>query len=367
MIKHAKIWGNGQSLLHRIVDFELSEKWAARLQLIFFSLILGLICINEFWVEGLNVFEWDVLLISGLAMLIIGIWLSMGMPTRMENMLDRLVNRGVLQATPEKLAESKRCLKLRANVWAFRSGLIVAIAILIAFLVAYWPSFSFFVILETIMEVIGGWIAGRYLGRMASYGKLKFLLEEKKASLEVKPGHPDGAAGLKPIGHFYFFQAMVLSIPALFLAVWWLIIPFWVNGLYMRWRAPYLGLLPIAIIFEILAFLVPIWFFHREMQNQKKVLLKNADALSRGIVEIQAQLAESKADEQRDLLEKQLSRMIERYWSIEQMPTWPLDPKTRRSFTLSNLSLLIPLISDFIAGTSTWQDIVKSIGDIIES
>lgn len=365
MTKYAKIWKNWQSLVPLIVNFEFPGKWPGRLQLIFFSLILVLICVNEFWVEGLNLFEWDVLLISGLVMLIIGIWLSLGIPKRMEDALDRLINRGVLQATEEKLEESKTALKLRANVWAFRSGLIVAIAILIASLVAYWPSFPFFVILETIMDIFGGWIAGRYLGRMASYGKLNFLLKEKRIPLEVKPGHLDGAAGFKPIGDFYFFQAMVLSIPALFLAVWWLIIPFWADGKYVIWRASYLGLLPIAITFEILAFLVPIWFFHKEMQIQKKVLLKNADALSRSIVETRSQLAEPKAAEQRDLLEKQLSYMIERYWSIEHMPTWPVDPKTRQYFTLNNLSLLIPLISNFIAGTRTWQEIVKSIIDII--
>jgi hypothetical protein len=82
---------------------------------------------------------------------------------------------------------------------------------------------------------------------------------------------------------------------------------------YQDWRRPYLGLLVIALAFEILAFLVPLWSFHREMQKQKIDFLKNADKLSRKIAEIQVQLAGPMSAEQRNVLKDQVAYMTKQY------------------------------------------------------
>ena len=66
------------------------------------------------------------------------------------------------------------------------------------------------------------------------------------------------------MGDLFFYQALVIGLAATFLAIWWLIMPFFPA--YMHWRDFYLGLLAIAIVFEMLAFLAPMWSFHTEMQ-----------------------------------------------------------------------------------------------------
>jgi hypothetical protein len=214
---------------------------------------------------------------------------------------------------------------------------------------------------------MGGYVAGRYIGRAASFQDLGRLLRQEKIALIVQPGHLDGAAGFKPVGELFFFQAMVLAIPALFLAVWWLIIPASpeLNAHYAIWREPYLGLLAIVLLFEVAAFVMPMWSFHQEMANQKTELLKNADELSQRVATLQAALADATTDQERKQLKDRLADMTERYWALEQMPTWPLDVKTRRRFTINNLALVVPLVSQFFNVTGFWGNLLKDLPNII--
>jgi type VI protein secretion system component VasK len=135
---------------------------------------------------------------------------------------------------------------------------------------------------------------------------------------------------------------MLAAIPALYLAVWWLLIPLWPNTRYAHWRAPYLWLLALALMFEVLNFLVPIWSFHRAMQAQKTELLQTADQLSRRVVEIQAALADVQDEQAWKALKDQLPYLTQQFLDIETMSTWPLDSRIRRRFTLNNVGLFIP-------------------------
>jgi len=52
--------------------------------------------------------------------------------------------------------------------------------------------------------IVTGAVAGGWLARMAEYGRvLGRTLRKRNLVLEMIPGHPDGAAGLKPIGGFH--------------------------------------------------------------------------------------------------------------------------------------------------------------------
>lgn len=331
------------------------------------SIILVTFCGMELVRKGWRPFEWDMLLISGLALFVIGVRLSMDVPRKIDDTLTRLVNRGVLHLTPEALQQLQSRLQRRTTTWSHTAGLIVAVALLGAFFVAFKLPFPSIKIPLTILEVLGGYIAGRYLGRLASYGTLGLLLKQAGIMVHVKPGYLDGVAGLKPIGDLYFFQALVASFPALFLAVWLVLIPRWpVAGRYDGWQAPYLGLLPLALAFEILAFLVPLWLFHRDMQAQKTALLQEADTLGQSIVRLQAELAEKHDAQQYSLLKEQLSYMTQRYWDIERLPTWPVDIKTRRRFTLNNVILFLPLVTSLIDEKSMWRHVLEVFGDVLK-
>jgi hypothetical protein len=308
---------------------------------------------------GPNPTDWDMLLLSGVATFAIGLWLAGRIKTKMEQDLDHLAARGSINIEPKQLASFKGMLELQAEGWARGIGFVSAIAILLAFVVAFWGRFSGTRIVLITAEVTGGYIAGTFLGRMACYGRLGSLFERHLIDLLVYPDHVDGAAGLKSIGDHYFFQAIVVSIPAVFLAVWWFLIPFWPR--YEYWRDPYLVLLAFAITIEILAFAVPLWWFHKTMRAKKEEALHTADALSQEINELRARLAAKSLTEDKDILTNRLSEKSRQYWAIKTMPTWPVDFKAWRLFGLNNFLLFLPIVSNYIGTAEPLRQLIDII------
>jgi hypothetical protein len=180
------------------------------------GLTLALLWINTMW-EGIC----DWLLISGWFALIAGLLLAHDVPDKLEYILDRLANRGALAVTPKQLHSFKQELETRVvKYWALGGGSTIAFAILVAFAFAFPGREIYFKIPLVLAEMLGGYIAGCYLGRMACYGTLGASLKSTGIELRIIAGHPDSVGGLKPIGDLYFYQAMVVAIPAMFLAIW---------------------------------------------------------------------------------------------------------------------------------------------------
>jgi hypothetical protein len=332
-------------------------------------ILLGLFFVSyglwEVWRVGSDYGDLDVMLLSGVAAFMVGLWLVAGLPGRLHKALARLTHRCALTVTTdgpleETLVGFRRTLERRADMWSRVIALVSAVAVLITFLIASWNQFSFARVALTIGVVVGAYVAGTFLGRMAGYGQFGSILTKCGISIAVTPGHVDGAAGLKPVGDFYFFQAMVVAIPAVFLAVWWFLIPVWPRD-YADWREPYVGLLAIAVAIEVFAFLVPLWSFHKTMKARKQALQTEADKLCVKINEIQRKLMdESSSDEKTDLRE-QLTYMTDQFRKIERMPTWPVDTRTRRLFGMNNVLLLTPLIGRLTKHREIWDEIFKVI------
>jgi hypothetical protein len=322
------------------------------------GLTLALLWINAVW-KGI----WDWLLISGWFALILGLWLAHGIPDKLEYTLDRLANRGALAVTPERLYSFKQELETRVvKYWALGGGSTVALAILMAFVFAFPGREIYLRIPLTLAEMLGGYIAGCYLGRMACYGTLGSSLKSTGMELWVIAGHPDSVGGLKPVGDFYFYQAMVVAIPAIFLAIWLLLIPLpYFHLLYYHWQRAYAGLLALAIVFEMLAFLIPLRSFHCEMERQKRILLQEADKLSPEIAEIQRKLAEGQPGDEAKVLRDSLADKTARYWAIEQLPAWPIDLRTKGLFSLNTVALLLPLISEYTGLSKQWAEFLKTM------
>lgn len=319
------------------------------------SSALLLVWICEVAIEG----RYDWLLISGWLAFLLGLWLAHGLPERLENTLDRLVNRGALAMTPERLNSFKQDLERRiVKYWAPIGGSVTVLAILSAFVLR--SPLLLYTLPILLAEMLGGYIAGCYLGRMACYGILGSLISEAHIKLRVIPGHLDAVAGLKPVGNFYFSQAIVVGIPAIFLAVWLVLIPHpYFLPLYGGWQKPYRWLLVLAIIFEALSFIVPLWWFHREMSKQKRILLKEADQLSAEIAEIQRNLVEGQSVDEMKAFKERLEEKTARYLVLEQVPVWPIDLKTKRLFSISNVALLVPLVSEYAGLSKPWAEFLK--------
>lgn len=332
--------------------------WFKRYYSALINLMLFFVCLTSVITGGSDPHGWDWLLISGVVVFIIGVRFSNSIPGKLTVLLARLVNRGVLLADPERLEQFEAKLEIRAKTWANRGGIICGTAILIAFLVLSGSSK-----LLMVFEGLGGYVAGRHLGRMACYGTLRLMLRKEILTFKVQPGHIDAAGGLKPVGDFYFLQAILAAIPAVYLSIWLVIFPLFPR--YERWHKPYIGLLAIAITFELLTFAVPLWLFHMEMEEQKIQLLKDADKLSHTISDTQAQLTVVQTSQEREQLKEKLSNLTKGYWDIEQMPTWPVDTKTLRRFTLNNLALFLPLIGKLTGNSVVWNILEKLVNGML--
>jgi hypothetical protein len=255
--------------------------------------------------------RYDWLLISGGFALILGLYLARGLPERLEYLLERLLNRGVLLMTPESLNCFQQDLERRIRkYWAPYCGLLIMFAIFGSFLY----SFSILELSDKLfllfIEMVGGYIVGCYLGRMACYGMLGPFIGQTDSKLRVRPGHLDAAAGMKPVGEFYLYQSALVGIPAIFLAIWSVLILFpYFHGMYAHWQKSYIGLLALAILFEVVSFISPLVWFHREMSKQKRILSREADQLSREIADLSDSLARGLgADEAKSVTEKKMKK-----------------------------------------------------------
>ena len=319
-----------------------------------FVLILVGYTVVQVHFHGTDFGDWDVLLLSAWATVAGGLAVAQTIPGRLQRTLVRLVDRGALETSEARIGEVFDRLCERAAVWGWAVGGVVSGAVGLAFLLAFPAGLADRIVLFG-LALVGGYAAGFQLGRMASYGRVGAILHEAGARVRLAPGHLDGVGGLKPAGEFFLFQAMVAGIPAVFLAAWWVLIP--LRGeRYERWRDPYLGLLAIAIVIELLAFFVPMWFFHREMAGQKGDLLREADRLSGEIASLTKELASAHGEEATALRER-LATVTERYWSLENLPTWPIDVKTRRRFRLNNVALVLPLVGKLVGSSPLWKDV----------
>ena len=68
--------------------------------------------------------------------------------------------------------------------------------------------------------------AGFIVGGFVAYGRLGHVLNTLGLRALAIPGHPDGAAGLRPVGALYLRQAMIIALIGVFAGVWWLLFPY---------------------------------------------------------------------------------------------------------------------------------------------
>ena len=153
----------------------------------------------------------------------------------------------------------------------------------------------------------------------------------------------------------------------MYLAVWSVLIPLWPFNDYSLWRESYLGLLLVALVLEVLSFLVPMFLIHLDMKKQKIRYLEEADEASREIARLQRKLEEPSVADEREALRDRLQMKVERYHSIEHMPTWPVDFKSWRRFTIGNAALSSPLVGELLAKTDLWQRVLVLVERILPS
>lgn len=305
-----------------------------------------------------SVFQWDYLLLTGIATLWFGLTVVASVDQDFEGMIARLIERGILPEATDHLS-LMQLLRDNASRTARIFSLLCALAMLIAFAVATFFDPNYGKLLLAVPASIASYIAGSYLGRMVSYGGLAKQLLHEGLQIEIFPEHVDGVGGLKPVGDFYFRQAMIAAIPAVFLGVWSVIFPYWTGRNYDSWIEAYLMLFIIGLVIVMLAFVAPMVKFHNLMCESKQAALLKADKLSRKIREERESVGTN--IDITDIANR-IETLRDRYWQIENMPVWPLHLTTLKRFRRNYILLTTPLITRLVDDNT---EIGKQIAQIL--
>jgi hypothetical protein len=326
--------------------------------------------------------RWDPMMISGFLAYLVGLNFALKLDDKVQFTIHRLIASGVLakeskanrpdevllsshdakhlsEAGKELNSELVRKLNGKVAQSAQRGGLIVAAVVAALFtphLLRFGLTALFF------LEVVLGYCAGRYLGRMVMYGHLNSFLKHENVQVRMHPLHPDGVAGLRPIGEFYFYQAAIAGIPGIYLGSWIIVMSIW-GTVYYDWLVPYLLFLAIVAAIFNLAFLAPLFSFHKTMLAQKKTFLDSADLTSQQIVRERLRLVSDISDEEKEDIKERLAESLSYYDRLQEMPVWPVSTKIRTKFTLSNLVLSLPIANFFVYQENPTQ----AIGGFLDS
>src|SRR6185369_1040901 len=105
--------------------------------IIFLIIMVAALMLNEFYIFGAEIYRWDALLVTGGLTFIIGLRLALNVPAKVDEALERLINRGAIQLDPSQLPELKRKLSAQTEKYAQWYGLFVGAAVSIGFLIVF--------------------------------------------------------------------------------------------------------------------------------------------------------------------------------------------------------------------------------------
>jgi hypothetical protein len=343
----------------RRLAFRPAENWLRKHYWYVAAAAVVLLILNELHLFGTYLPGWDWLYVSGWVTFLLAFNATFLLPGKVDEVLSRLAASQVLSGGKDGLDGFKRGMHISARRAARAGGLVVAAILALGWILAERTALpSHF--LTVILEVAGAFLVGSFMGRAVIYSRLGQRLRRQQFKIKVNPEHLDGVAGLRPVGRLYFFQSALVAVPGVFLAVWWFLIPL-LGGRYSNWRGVYAGLLVVVVACEFLAFLAPMWSFHRIMNEGKEKLLDEADHISEQAARIQKQLLDSVDESDIAQLEDKLGRLTKRYQAIVQMPTWPVDTSIRRRFAVNNLLLFVPVIAQVLGAPGSVQNLLDNV------
>ena len=204
-----------------------------------------------------------------------------------------------------------------------------------------------------IIAPILGLIVGMLAWRVGTIAYFIGVLGEK-FPLKIQINHHDQSGGLKPLGDLAFNIALILLIPAIFLAIWGFVTTFFkdpsLEGYVTLWGGLFRQLLVLLGVLSIFAFIQPVYKIHLRMEDHAQKIRAELDSLSLKIETLSHELR-SEADEidpqQGEEKLRTIGFMKKVYDENSQIPTWPFNWKTILRFATAQA---IPLFS--LIGTS---------------
>lgn len=211
------------------------------------------------------------------------------------------------------------------------------------------------------LGVLSGLVAGAFFGRLATHGSMATVLADPHTELNIRPGHFDAANGLKPVGDFYLYQALLTAIPLVWLAVWVLALPWYAAApcfaehdpsIVWRMRWQFYGQWLVVASFTYVGFIRPV------LTLRRRLIRTRAELLRERIPQIEAEIAHLKGNlpatteaAQKGALETRIHDLAREHWAIRHMSCWPMDRSTFHKYApveiISNVAPILvgPMLS----------------------
>lgn len=236
--------------------------------------------------------------------------------------------------------------------------------------------------------VLSGIVVGAYFGRLATYGSLASQIAKDRIVVRVHPGHFDGANGLRPIGNFYLFQAMLTAIPLLWLAGWAIAMPTYLAspclaehvspGFAQTVQWQFFGQWLVVAFFTHLGFVRPVIELRRKVASVHQTLLnQRIPAIEEQVKQMNSTWSESNDDAEKKRIETELLTLSRERWHIQNMSFWPMDRNMLRKYLSIELasSVLPVAIGPFLAlqnaggasgrqSVEFWSELIAAIAKI---
>lgn len=224
--------------------------------------------------------------------------------------------------------------------------------------------------LRIVAYVLAAVTVGMRLGEGVATGAISLFFLARSFEVRLTPGHSDGAAGLGRIGRFYFWQAMILSAPGLFMIGWMTLAQSAVSNIkpdderaarygshVEPWEGVYRGLLLFDAVIILLAVALPTLILALRMRDWRKRLIEPEQALlSTDVGKLRSKMAallkgrtfRDFTEQERETFRRLEADVLEkgaRLAHYQKLPTLPLP----LSALLATVGTLLGVITAFLA------------------
>lgn len=365
----------------RIVDM-LMSRTAFILVAIVAAAVFSYDIYQSYLVVGTNVRCWNLPNITVTFALILALYLARQVDGRMKLALHELWLQGTLPAASDPEPAILQRVLSRSTKYEILSALLMLAVMALGYAWALAPAMPLLLdavsgpnaTAETTRLVVlnycvpaalglfAGLVAGAFFGRVATYGSVAAVLASPATALNIRPQHFDGANGLKPVGDFYLFQALLTAIPLLWLSGWALAIGWYYSGecfgpvdpaATARLSYQFYGQWLVVACFCIAGFVWPVLKLRGRLKRARQELLRTrVPEIEADIARLNAELASYSDPSRQAAVANAIADLAKERWSIRNMHSWPMDKGTFSKYAPVELvSNVAPVLIGPLLGT----------------
>ncbi|HNX17106.1 MAG TPA: hypothetical protein PKM50_02125 [Methanoregula sp.] len=321
--------------------------------------ILSLVILGIIFFPGGAIRPGTVMFVTGLLTVILVFFTFVIFMNRISTALRTLGNRGILvpgDGIPLFLVDTFALMDNRLQ-WVM--------AELFAILPVSWfvavrqgplmgePFQVFLLVIEIFIAFLIGLIAWRLVVTGLQIRSVPF-----RFSLELQPGHPDQCGGLAPLGNLCLINALIISLPGIYLGGWMAVGPaIGFVAISETYRPIFTILLLVPVIFSVITFFIPLWETHRVMVGKKREILRNLDELAESMNRRNQELLNVPENAAPDIgmarikdletIQTQIASLEKIYGQYQKVSEWPFNTRIFLQFMTTQA---VPVLT--LAGVS---------------